>query len=116
MTQDNDIAIFTAEIEGRPVVAFSEEDPPDEGETWDNVSDFDTIRNELLLMSEPSGRPLWDGETPITVRPATSEERSRWQTSLADAVRDGTQDKGNADWAVYLVPCVPFDHGEDEDE
>ena len=57
------------------------------------------------LFDPGTGKPIWDGLTPITVRLATSAEVQTWCDSRVAEERDGPIEPADYDeWAAYLVP------------
>jgi hypothetical protein len=97
--------IFTIEIDKRAVMAFS-------GNYslkayWDELPFFNMLKRDLResLFDPRTGKPIWDGTTPITVRLATPAEVQTWSASRVAEERDGTTEPADHDeWAAYLVP------------
>jgi hypothetical protein len=81
--------IFTTEIDRRPVMAFSGNYSTDAD--WDAVPFFNMLKRDLResLFDPRTGKPIWDGITPIKVRLATPEEAQTWNASRVAEGRDG---------------------------
>jgi hypothetical protein len=57
------------------------------------------------LFDPRTGKPIWDGTMPITVRLAAPAEVQSWSDSRVAEERDGTIEPADYDeWAAYLVP------------
>jgi hypothetical protein len=97
--------IFTMEIDKRAVMAFSGNYSLKAD--WDQVPFFNMLKHDLResLFDPGTGKPIWDGITPITVRLATPAEVQTWCDSRVAEERDGTIEPADYDeWAAYLVP------------
>ena len=101
--------LFTAEVAGRPVLVFSEEDRGAAEELL-----VSSIGPDLLDFEEAEeGRPVWDGEEELTVREARPEAAARWEQGLAEARReDGSGEADDESHAVFLIEVDP---GTEED-
>jgi hypothetical protein len=91
--------IFTMEIDKRPVMAFSG--------NYSTDADCNMLKGDSResLFDPRTGKPIWDGTTPITVRLATPAEVQTWTASRVAEERDGTIEPADYDdWAAYLVP------------
>ena len=99
------MAVYVAEIGGRAVVAFNAaNDLEAELEIEDEI-----FQNDLAVL-ESSGRPIWDGEAEIHIREADEDERAKFDSSRAKAIREGEIGEGES-WMLYLVPVsVPTDN------
>ena len=102
--------LFTAEVAGRPVLVFPEEDRGAAEELL-----VSSIGPDLLDFEDAEeGRPVWDGEEELTVREARPEEAARWEQGLAEAREDdGSGDDADEGQAVFLIEAV--DAGAEED-
>jgi len=100
--------IFTMEIDKRAVMAFSGNYSPKAD--WDALPFFNMLKRDLResLFDPGTGKPIWDGNTQITVRLATPAEVQTWRDSRVAEERDGTIEPADYDeWAAYLVPVRP---------
>jgi hypothetical protein len=88
--------IYVAEIDGRPVAALSALYGPED------IIDTDWFQSELMVLEE-DGKPVWDGKSDITVRPATDTERATLEASRAEAIDRGAVQNPNEDWVLFLV-------------
>ena len=73
---------------------------------WDALPFFNMLKRDLResLFDPGTGKPIWDGITPITVRLATPAEVQTWRDSRVAEERDGTIEPADYDeWAAYLV-------------
>ena len=107
------MALFTVEVQGRPVLVFSEESPAAAEELVSS-----TIGPDLADFEE-NGQPVWDGEDELAVRAADPGESAQWEEGFAEAVRnDGAGEADRAGYAVFLIDVdAPLDEDdEDEDE
>jgi hypothetical protein len=82
--------IFTVEIDKRAVMAFSGNYSLKAD--WDALPFFNMLKRDLResLFDPGTGKPIWDGITPITVRLATPAEVQTWRDSRVAEERDGT--------------------------
>src|SRR6516225_3962883 len=106
--QGEHMPIFTMEIDKRAVMAFSGNYSPKAD--WDALPFFNMLKRDLResLFDPGTGKPIWDGLTPITVRLATSVEVQTWCDSRVAEERDGPIEPADYDeWAAYLVPVRP---------
>jgi len=80
--------IFTMEIDKRAVMAFSGNYSPKAD--WDALPFFNMLKRDLResLFDPGTGKPIWDGITPITVRLATPAEVQTWRDSRVAEERD----------------------------
>jgi hypothetical protein len=94
---------YVAEIDGRAIVAFRAENDQDGQRIVFNEMNGG---RQLGLNSDDAfdtkGRVLWDGEAPITCRPASSEEHDRWFKGSHAELEDGQADREY----VFLVPVL----------
>jgi hypothetical protein len=103
--QGEHMPIFTMEIDKRPVMAFSGNYSSDAD--WDALPFFNMLKGDLResLFDSLTGKPIWDGITPIKVRLAIPAEVQTWNASRVAEGRDGTIEPVDYDdWAAYLVP------------
>ena len=76
-------AVFTLEIDGKPIVAFeaknAHEAPQLRGEKW--------FRDDIAQLKS-GGIPLWDGKTPLKARYASEAERAAFLEAAGEAPSD----------------------------
>jgi hypothetical protein len=91
--------LFVIEIGREPVLVFPEDDLAlaqtelEDGNIKESLQEF-----------HRNGAPLWDGEAPLAVRPATPGEEVIWQEALNEALEDDELDEDEQDeFAVFLV-------------
>lgn len=89
--------LFTIEVAGVPVLIFPEAD---------RAAAETLAREEIgpdLMDFAVAGEPLWDGETPLSVRDADAEETAHWTESLAEVSRGGAEPPDPDSYAVFLI-------------
>ncbi len=95
--------IFTAEIAGQPTIVLAARDHVNALAFVKN----DFIRSELADLQTPDGAPLWDGNTSVTVRLATTDERAVWERNLvedlAEGVHESREDAIESNGFAFLV-------------
>ena len=98
---------YVAEIDGRAVLAFRAEDER-EADAW--LKSSEAVLDDLAGL-ENEGRPLWDGESEISVRYASNAETALWRQRAAERTE---KDGGPLDDViVFLVPVTdPMDDDE----
>lgn len=98
--------IFTLQIAGRPVLAFSARNV---GNARHYCRD-EFLRSELATLRTAEGTPLWNGQAELAFRKATAEEIAAWEADIPRAVRAGeTSSLAGArqhSFFVFLVPVV----------
>ena len=102
------MTLFTIEVAGRPLLVF----PEKSSEAAEELA-TETIGPDLQDFEE-DGEPLWDGEEPLSVRPANEKESAIWDQGLAEAKSSG--DSGQFDPDSYAVLLVEVDAEGDEEE
>ena len=114
------MAIWTVVVGDRPTVAFG---ATTEGDALKDLGDKYGVREDLMLLEDEKGQPLWNGdESELFIRQATPEEYRTWRRSYA-----ATQDDPNIEsmdgrdepdeWLVFLVPVHdPNDDTYDDDD
>jgi hypothetical protein len=108
--------MFTLEIDG-VAVAMTDADEAEAREIFDS-EDFKADLADFTT----DGKPVWDGKTPFTVRPATEDEEDLFDDSLEADDEDDLEDEDedeDEDGAsvVFLVVVDQFDDEfDDEDE
>ena len=71
---------YVAEIDGRAVLAFRAENER-EADAW--LKSSEAVLDYLAVL-ENEGRPLWDGESEISVRYASNAETALWRQRAAE--------------------------------
>jgi hypothetical protein len=108
-------AMFTLEIAGQPIAVIDAE----EAEAR-HIVENEGFREDLQRL-QTDGKPLWDGQAPLNLRPATEEEMTAFDDS--DDILEGV-DPGDEDDVVpeeedgeemEVVFLVPLDEVDDED-
>ena len=90
--------LFTVEVAGRPIVVFSKEDRQEAAEIVTALIAPD------LMEFEEDGRPIWDGNEPISMRAANEDEVAEWEQGFAESMAsDGTAEQGTDGYAVFLI-------------
>ncbi|SDB22868.1 hypothetical protein [Belnapia rosea] len=102
------MSLFTIEVAGRALLVFPEKDSAAAEELATHSIGPD------LQDFEEDGEPLWDGEEPLSVRPATASESALWDQGLAEAKATDSADQFDAD--SYAVLLVEVDAEGEEDE
>jgi hypothetical protein len=92
--------MFTLEINGTPLVVTNatEAEATDLFESEEFKEDLRSLRSD--------GEPLWDGTSPLVVRPASKEEIESFETALDDEDfedEDETDDDDDPIDVVFLV-------------
>ena len=97
--------MFTVEIGGSPIAITN----ADEAQARD-VFESEEFKQDLMAMTS-DGAPLWDGRTPLTVRPAFRHEVGLFEAPDLDVddFYDEAQDDG-----VFVTFLVPIDHNHEE--
>ena len=76
--------LYVAEINGRGIAAFN---------VTDELMAKKFVKQELfeseLMVLENDGKPLWDGHSDISVRPATQAEAKVWSDEFGGAWASG---------------------------
>ena len=102
--------MFTLEIDG-VAVAMTDADEAEAREIFDS-EDFKADLADFTT----DGKPVWDGKSSFTIRPATEDEEDLFDDSLE---ADDDEDEEDEDGAsvVFLVMVDQFDDEfDDEDE
>jgi len=103
--------MYTLVIEG-VAVAMTDADEAEAREIFDS-EDFKADLAEFTS----EGKPLWDGETAFTIRPATEDEEDLFDDSLDEDDEDEDEEEEDGASVVFLVVVDQFDDDfEDEDE
>ncbi len=99
--------MFTVEIEGRAIAVTNAEE-----EQARELIESEEFREDLTVIHS-GGRPIWDGKTQVSLRPATPEEEQEFEDA-DDLDEDETADE-NEPSVVFLVD-IDDDESEEEDE
>ena len=95
--------MFTVEIDGRAIAVTNAQ----EDQARDLIESEEFL-DDLMVM-ESNGKPVWNGQTPVTLRPATPDEKAEFHE--AEDLDDDIDDEDE--------PCVVFlidiDDEDDED-
>jgi hypothetical protein len=94
--------MFTLEIGGKPIAITDAE----EAQARD-IFESDEFKRDLTAMTS-EGAPLWDGQAPLTIRPATQQE-----VAAFDAPEFDVDDEDDGD-GVFVTFLVPVDHDHEE--
>ena len=103
--------MFTLEINGTPIVVTNAA----ENEARELLESEDFKEDLRSLTAE--GRPLWDGSSPLTIRPASEDEIDAFDEALNDEDyedEDPTDDDDDPIDVVFLVEIDDTDEGEDD--
>lgn len=104
--------MYTLVIDG-VAVAMTDADEAEAREIFDS-EDFKADLSDFTS----DGKPLWNGETAFTIRPATEDEEDLFDDSL-DMDDEDEEDEDDGASVVFLVVVDQFDDefdDEDEDE
>jgi hypothetical protein len=99
-------AMFTLEIDSRPIATTDAEEPQAR-----DIFESDEFRQDLTVMTS-EGTPLWDGQAPLTIRPASEQEVAAFAAPELD-VDDDDEDEDDGD-GVFVTFLVPIDHNHEE--
>lgn len=90
---------YVAEIDGRPIFAFRSVDDSC-AQAW---LDIHGLMRRTLERLQSGGRAVWDGQSAIVARKATSDESTTWSQS-SDRAADDEQLDGPNTITVWLIP------------
>jgi hypothetical protein len=97
------MTVYVAEISGRGIAAF---DAASDSAAEVHLANKAFQRDLIVLQNQ--GRPLWDGASPIELRPASPQETATWQSGAI---------AGGDVRFVFLVAVVdPSRFGDDDDD
>jgi len=96
---------YVACIGEEAVLAFRAED---DEEAREKIDDHEgDVRSDLRTLLDEDGKPLWDGNSPITLKEANAASHAEWEKSRDQAISEGEIDLDAGDnpdeWNVYLV-------------
>lgn len=101
------MTVWTVVVSDRPTAAFS---AANEQEAHQALEDEYGVRDDLMVLEDEQGQPLWSGdEEALFVRQATPEEYRIWRLSYAEVQDDPDfaqmDDRDDpAEWLVFLIP------------
>lgn len=107
--------IWTIEAHGRAVISFcNAHDTPNEVdedlEEAEAYIEDGALQEDLTVLRDLDGKPLWDGESNLSVRRASAEEASRWKRAYDAAPENNGVEHGNG-FRSYLIAVIdPADH------
>ncbi|KAA2211567.1 hypothetical protein [Teichococcus oryzae] len=107
--------MFTLEIGGQPIAVIDAE----EAEAR-HIVENEGFRADLQRL-QTDGKPLWDGQAPLNLRPATEDEMAAFDDSddILEGVDPGDEDDAapeeDDEEEMEVVFLVPLDDGDDED-
>jgi hypothetical protein len=99
-------AMFTLEIDGRSIAITDAE----EAQARD-IFQSDEFRQDLTVMTS-DGKPLWDGQAPLTIRPASKQEVAAFAAPEFD-VDDDDEDEDDGD-GMFVTFLVTIDHDHED--
>jgi hypothetical protein len=106
--------MFTLEIGGQPIAVIDAE----EAEAR-RIVESEAFQQDLQRL-QTDGKPLWDGQAPLNLRPATEEEMTAFDDSddFLEGVDPGDEDDAAAeeddDEEMEVVFLVPLDDVDDK--
>ena len=98
--------MFTLEIGGKPIAITDAEETQAR-----DIFESDEFKQDLTAMTS-EGAPLWDGQAPLTIRPATQQEVAAFEAPEFD-VDDEDEDEDDGD-GVFVTFLVPVDHDHEQ--
>ena len=88
------MALFTIEIEGKPVVVLAAE----------NRGEAAEMKEDLAVLDDETGNRVWNGTSALFVREASPEEVSQWKEGFARARQSGdAAEEDREAWAIFLI-------------
>jgi len=96
---------YVVEIGGRGIAAFN----AGSAAAADSLIRDRAFRDDLMVLHNSSGLPLWNGREDILVRQSRPAEDARWRRSRAKALRNGDLDDDAETWIVFLVAIADPD-------
>ena len=96
--------MFTLAIGSKPVAITDAEEVQAR-----DIFESDEFKQDLTVMTS-EGTPLWDGRTPLNVRPASQEEVAAFEAPEFDV----DDDEDEEDDGVFVTFLVPIDHDHEE--
>ncbi|WP_181705131.1 hypothetical protein [Chthonobacter rhizosphaerae] len=102
--------MYTLEIDGTPV-AVTDADEAGAQEIFAS----DDFREDLRTLTS-DGKPLWNGTSAFTVRPANDDESDLFEEAVVEEDEDDADDEEPGFEVMFLVPVDQFGEDDDEDE
>jgi len=99
--------MFTLEI-GSTAIAITDADEAKARAIFES----DEFKQDLTAMTS-DGTPLWDGRTPLNIRPASQQEVTAFEAPDQDLDEDEDFDD-EADDGLFVTFLVPIDHDHEE--
>jgi hypothetical protein len=102
--------MYTLDIAGKPV-AITDADEAQSRELFNS----DAFKEDIAAM-ESDGKPLWDGKTPLVVRPSSKEETENFAQALdeGDEDDDMEDDLDEDEVGINVLFLVPVDEDDEE--
>ena len=97
--------MFTLAIGSKPVAITDAEEVQAR-----DIFESDEFKQDLTVMTS-EGTPLWDGRTPLNIRPASQEEVAAFEAPHFDVDDDDEEEDGDGVFVTFLVP-IDHDHEE----
>ena len=101
--------VYVAVIEGRAVAVFDVEadDELEAEQEAVQIVEEECFKDDVAVLQTQDGRPLWDGASEISVRPARDDEREIWRQSRDTALkaRVGSNEGRRL---LFDVSCLTF--------
>lgn len=97
--------MFTLEISGR-AVAVTDATPEAEAREL-----LESLADEMTEL-ESEGKIVWDGESPLVVRPSTEEEIEAFD----DAEMDEDEEEDDEPVVMFLIPIDGLEEDEDDED
>ncbi|MCB5177596.1 hypothetical protein [Microvirga lenta] len=98
--------MFTLEIGGNPIAITDAEEAQARA-----IFESDEFKQDLTAMTS-EGKPLWDGQAHLNVRPASQEEVAAFEAPDLDA--DDDFDEDEEEDGLFVTFLVPIDHDHDD--
>jgi len=104
--------MFTLEIKGTPIVVTNATQEEAAG-----LFESEEFKEDLQSLTT-DGKPLWDGKSPLTVRPASEDEIDSFDEAMNDEEyedEDETDDDDEPIDVVFLVEIDAMDDAANDD-
>jgi hypothetical protein len=100
--------MFTLEIKGKAIVVTNATQDEASGlfESEEFKEDLKTLTHE--------GKPIWDGTSPLTVRPASEDEVDSFDEAMNDEEYEDEDETDDDDEPIDVVFLVEIDSMDDE--
>jgi hypothetical protein len=102
--------MFTLEIKGQAIVVTNATEDEAAG-----LFESEEFKEDLKTLTT-DGKPLWDGSSPLTVRPAKEDEIDSFDEAMNDEDYEDEDDADDDDEPIDVVFLVEIDSMEDDDE